>query len=108
VQAWSSAAPLDVEWIQGRAEEILPSLEVKISKVVLDPPRSGCKPEVVQALLRLAPERIVYVSCDPTTMARDGVPLSEGGYHLVEVQPLDMFPQTFHVETVSLWQRGDR
>ena len=62
---------------------------------------------MVQALLRLAPERIVYVSCDPTTLARDGGLLTEGGYHLVEVQPLDMFPQTYHIETVSLWHRGE-
>jgi len=96
-----------VEWIQGPAEAVLPQLDAEVDKVVLDPPRSGCKPEVVQALLRLSPERIVYVSCEPTTLARDGARLIEGGYHLVEVQPLDMFPQTYHVETVSLWQRKE-
>jgi 23S rRNA (uracil1939-C5)-methyltransferase len=96
----------NVDWIEGPVEEILPQLEAEISKVVLDPPRAGCKPEVMEALLRLAPERIVYVSCDPTTLARDGVSLSQNGYYLVEVQPLDMFPQTYHVETISLWQRG--
>jgi 23S rRNA (uracil1939-C5)-methyltransferase len=105
--ALPAATSSNVDWIQGQAEEILPQLEAEISKVVLDPPRSGCKPAVVQALLRLGPERIVYVSCDPATLARDGVLLREGGYHLVEVQPLDMFPQTFHIETVSLWQRSE-
>jgi 23S rRNA (uracil1939-C5)-methyltransferase len=98
----------NVDWIQGPVEEILPQLEAVVSKVVLDPPRSGCKSEVMQALLRLAPERIVYVSCDPTTLARDGVLLSKGGYQLAEVQPIDMFPQTYHVETVSLWQNDAR
>lgn len=97
-----------VDWIQGAAEEVLPRLEAEISKVVLDPPRSGCKPEVVEALLRLAPERIVYVSCDPATLARDGRRLVKGGYHLLEAQPLDMFPQTYHIETISLWQRKER
>jgi 23S rRNA (uracil1939-C5)-methyltransferase len=96
-----------VEWIQGPAEAVLPQLEAEVDKVVLDPPRSGCKPQVVQALLRLSPERIVYVSCEPTTLARDGALLIEGGYHLVDVQPLDMFPQTYHVETVSLWQHKE-
>jgi 23S rRNA (uracil1939-C5)-methyltransferase len=96
-----------VDWIQGAAESVLPQLEAQISKAVLDPPRGGCKPDTVHALLRLAPERIVYVSCDPTTLARDGVLLREGGYRLVEVQPIDMFPQTYHVETVSLWQPGE-
>jgi 23S rRNA (uracil1939-C5)-methyltransferase len=104
----SGEASGDVEWLLGPAEEILPQLEAKVTKAVLDPPRSGCKPEVVQALLRLAPERIVYVSCDPSTLARDGTLLGEGGYDLDEVQPVDMFPQTFHIETVSLWQRGKR
>jgi 23S rRNA (uracil1939-C5)-methyltransferase len=95
------------EWIQGPTESVLPQLEDRISKIVLDPPRSGCKPAVIEALLRLAPERLVYVSCDPVTLARDGALLGQGGYHLVEAQPIDMFPQTYHVETVSLWQRSE-
>jgi 23S rRNA (uracil1939-C5)-methyltransferase len=97
----------NVDWIQGPAESVLPQLEAQISKAVLDPPRGGCKPDVLHALLRLAPERIVYVSCDPTTLARDGAHLMEGDYCLVEVQPIDMFPQTYHVETVSIWQRSE-
>jgi 23S rRNA (uracil1939-C5)-methyltransferase len=98
--------PSRIRFLQGKAENLLPALEEPISKVVLDPPRGGCKPGVLEALLRRAPERIVYVSCDPTTMARDAARLAEGGYDLSEVQPLDMFPQTYHVETVSLWRRA--
>jgi 23S rRNA (uracil1939-C5)-methyltransferase len=97
----------EIEWIQGPAESVLPQLEIPVSKVILDPPRSGCKPAVIEALLRLAPERLVYVSCDPATLARDGVLLGRGGYHLVEAQPIDMFPQTYHIESVSLWQRSE-
>jgi 23S rRNA (uracil1939-C5)-methyltransferase len=98
-----------VRFIQGRVETVLPELRDSITKAVLDPPRAGLGPDVLDALLRLAPERIVYVSCDPTTMARDAVRLSQGGYTLVEVQPIDMFPQTFHIETVSLWcSRSDK
>ena len=96
-----------MSFVQGRAEDILPELEGGLSKVILDPPRGGCKPEVLRLLLHLAPERLVYVSCDPTTMARDAVTLLEGGYGLQGVQPIDMFPQTYHVETVSLWQRRE-
>jgi 23S rRNA (uracil1939-C5)-methyltransferase len=98
-----------VRFIQGRAETVLPELKDSITKAVLDPPRAGLDPGVLEALLRLAPERIVYVSCDATTMARDAARLSQGGYTLAEVQPIDMFPQTFHIETVSLWcSRSDK
>ncbi|MBN1642293.1 MAG: class I SAM-dependent RNA methyltransferase [Anaerolineae bacterium] len=92
--------------IEGRAEDVLPGLEEQVDSAVIDPPRQGCKPEVLRALLRLAPQRIVYVSCDPGTMARDVVALCGAGYRLSELQPIDMFPQSYHIETVSLLERA--
>lgn len=69
--------------------------------IVVDPPRKGLDGNVIEAMLRMAPERIVYISCDPATLARDVKLLTEGGYRLAEVQPVDMFPRTAHVETVA-------
>ncbi len=74
----------------------LPSLDV----AVLNPPRKGCDKEFLLRLAELAPERIVYISCDPATLARDLSVLHERGYQIKEVQPFDMFPQTAHVETL--------
>ena len=70
--------------------------------VVTDPPRAGCSPQVLRSLLTLAPERIVYVSCNPETLARDLYTLVKGGYKVKKIQPVDMFPWTGHVETVCL------
>ena len=74
--------------------------------VVLDPPRDGCGEGVLDGVAALRPERIVYVSCNPATQARDIRLLSECGYTLRRLQPLDMFPQTAHIEVVALLTRG--
>jgi 23S rRNA (uracil1939-C5)-methyltransferase len=68
--------------------------------LVIDPPRSGMHPKVVQEVVRLGSRRIVYVSCNPATQARDVRTIVEGGYHIDAIQPLDMFPHTYHIENV--------
>jgi 23S rRNA (uracil1939-C5)-methyltransferase len=70
--------------------------------VVMDPPRSGCAPDVLEKIIRLSPSKIVYVSCDPGTLARDLKILKERGFAVKKVQPIDMFPQSSHIETVTL------
>ena len=95
----------NVHFIQGKTEDVLPKLEERPDKVLLDPARVGCDPAVLAALLEARPGRIVYVSCEPATLARDLAILRDGGYTLEAVQPLDMFPQTYHVESVSLLTR---
>lgn len=70
--------------------------------IILDPPRTGCTPDAIEALADCGARRIVYVSCDPATLARDIARFREHGYALVEVQPVDMFPQTYHIECVAL------
>jgi 23S rRNA (uracil1939-C5)-methyltransferase len=92
----------------GLVEEVLPRLAkdaLRFDVVVVDPPRKGCEKEVLQVFGETKPERIVYVSCNPTTLARDLAILVEYGYEVVEVQPVDMFPGTYHVETVVLLKR---
>jgi 23S rRNA (uracil1939-C5)-methyltransferase len=101
----NAAELANVEFIEGSVEALLPQLDKRIDLAVIDPPRQGCKPEALTALIELAPRRIVYVSCDPATLARDARWLADGGYQLVEVQPVDMFPQTYHIESVALFGR---
>ena len=96
----------NAEFFVGKAEEVLPAWaddhpEEKIDVIVTDPPREGCDRQCLETMLKLAPERIVYVSCNPATLARDLRILSDGGYRVDKVQPADMFPWTGHVETVT-------
>jgi 23S rRNA (uracil1939-C5)-methyltransferase len=96
----------NTRFVCGRAEDALASIDRPVDAVVLDPSRLGCDPKLIDALARSRPSTVVYVSCDVATLARDLRQLVDRGYTLVEVQPIDMFPQTHHVETVSLLQRG--
>ena len=90
----------NVRFVQGAVERVLPGLAGPFDGVLLDPPRRGCHPTVLEALARLAPPRVVYISCHPGILGRDLAPLLAAGYRLEQVQPLDLFPQTPHVETV--------
>ena len=96
----------NVVFVTGSVAEVMPTLDVSGPLVVLDPPREGLDKAAVQALLELSPPRIVYVSCDPATLARDVKDLVAAGYHLGEVQPIDMFPQTYHIESVAVLSRS--
>lgn len=94
------------EFIEGIAEEMVPRLLARFAPgsttVLLDPPRKGCRPELLEALRQARPAQIIYVSCQPATMARDLNALCGGGvFELTQVVPLDMFPQTSHVESVA-------
>jgi len=109
---------VNARFMLGKAEEVLPKLlddeceekldedNIKIARnadvVILDPPRAGCPQQVLEAVAKVGPTRIVYVSCDPATLARDIKILETLGFQFVEAMPVDMFPWTLHVETVAL------
>jgi 23S rRNA (uracil1939-C5)-methyltransferase len=98
----------NVELYEGLAEEVLPNLVEQIANplyVIVDPPRAGLDKQVVDEILKLAPQMIAYVSCDPSTLARDAARLINGGYKLKEVTPFDLFPQTYHIESISLFEK---
>ncbi len=93
----------NVEFVVGEAEKVMPEWKeqgLDPDVIVVDPPRKGCDPDFLQAMIEMKPKRIVYVSCNPSTLARDLRILEDGGYETKEVQPVDMFPQSMHVEAV--------
>lgn len=99
----------NVSFAVGKAEEVIPAWRaegVAPDVIVVDPPRKGCEPELLDTMLAMRPARIVYVSCNPATLARDLRVLASGGYRAVEAQPVDMFPWTVHVENVCLLVRN--
>jgi SAM-dependent methyltransferases related to tRNA (uracil-5-)-methyltransferase len=95
----------NVELYEGLAEEVIPYFEAKPEIVLVDPPRAGLEKRVVDGILELRPRFMAYVSCDPSTLARDSKRLIEGGYKLKQVTPFDLFPQTYHIESISLFEQ---
>lgn len=96
----------NARFLTGRVEDVLPRLAGRPEAILLDPPRKGCAPEVLEACLRHMPPWLVYVSCNPATLARDLATLTTGGpdgrrYRVEAVQPVDLFPHTAHVECVA-------
>ena len=95
----------NVRAVPASVERGLFQMRENVDLLLVDPPRRGCGPEAGREILRLAPKRIVYVSCEPSTLARDLRQLAEGGYRLTRSCVVDMFPQTYHLESVSLLER---
>jgi 23S rRNA (uracil1939-C5)-methyltransferase len=95
----------NVEFAVGEAEVVIPNWYkegIVADVLVVDPPRKGCDDALLQTIIEMKPKKVVYVSCNPATLARDLRVLEDGGYTTLEVQPVDMFPHTTHVETVAL------
>ncbi|MFD0675966.1 MULTISPECIES: 23S rRNA (uracil(1939)-C(5))-methyltransferase RlmD [unclassified Paenibacillus] len=99
----------NVQFEVGAAEEVIPAWKrqgIAPDVIVVDPPRKGCDAALLETILEMRPDRVVYVSCNPSTLARDLRVLEDGGYSTVTVQPVDMFPHTVHVESVALLVRN--
>ncbi len=105
---WNLRNAENVDILQGKVEDLLPDLAPQLDGLIIDPPRAGCQPLILEALARHPVTRIVYVSCDPTTLARDLDILCHKyqTYHLRSIQPLDMFPQTAHIENIAVLIRN--
>ncbi len=93
-----------VSLYEASVELALPEIPALPHGVIVDPPRSGLSRDVLDQLVEIHPPSLVYVSCDPATLARDAKRLAKAGFHLSHLTPIDLFPQTFHIETVSFWQ----
>ena len=95
----------NVEFYVGKAEDVVPKMYKqgkRANVVVVDPPRKGCDEKVLDTIVSMQPDRVVYVSCNPSTLARDLAYLNEKGYKSLEVQPVEMFPHSVHIENVAL------
>ena len=95
----------NVSLYEAKTEEVLPSLSDHYDLLVVDPPRAGLASVVHDALKNIQPQQIAYISCDPATLARDSRKITEKGYHLTSVTPFDQFPQTAHIESISLFEK---
>lgn len=95
----------NVDFAVGEAEKVIPwwyAQGIRADCIVVDPPRKGCDEALLETIIKMKPKRVVYVSCNPATLARDLRILEDGGFKTIQVQPVDMFPHTNHVETVAL------
>ena len=95
----------NVDLYQGPVEDILPDLIVEPEVVLVDPPRTGLHKKVIHSLISMKPSLLIYISCDPATLARDSKLLLEAGFTVQKFIPFDFFPQTYHIETLSIWSR---
>jgi len=116
VEEWRSAVKMagknlsannfdNVDFLCGRSEDVIADFKDNYDSVVLDPPRDGCEKNVLDAIINFGIKKVIYVSCNPATLARDCKILAARGYKLAKIKLFDMFPQTNHVETVALLLR---
>jgi 23S rRNA (uracil1939-C5)-methyltransferase len=98
----------NAEFYAGSCEEVITRLKQQYDLVILDPPRAGCKEDTVRSVVKTNPQKIIYVSCNPSTLARDLKIFVAAGYNVTLVQPLDMFPRTVHVECVTLMSKVEK
>lgn len=96
----------NVELYEAPVEMTLQSLKLKPDVILVDPPRAGLERKVLDRIIEMAASLLVYVSCDPATLGRDAKRLVRGGYRLQQATPFDMFPQTYHIESISVWSRA--
>jgi len=95
----------NVELYEASAEQVLGSIDFKPDIIIMDPPRAGLGRLTIEGILTQGAERLAYVSCDPATLARDAKQIASGGYSLKDLTLIDMFPQTYHIESISYWEK---
>jgi len=95
----------NVDLYEAPVGEVLPALDIPVDILVVDPPRAGLDTTTMDGVLSLGPETLVYASCDPATLSRDVRRLIEGGYTLTQITPFDLFPQTYHIESISFFHK---
>ena len=98
----------NVELYEAPAEQVLAGVDFHPDVIVVDPPRAGLGQATLDGLLRQEASHLAYISCDPATLARDAKRLVQGGYRLRQITPFDLFPQTYHIESISLWENQNK
>lgn len=95
----------NVDLYQAEVEEVLQDLDLKPQVIIMDPPRRGLERQTMETILEFNADQITYISCDPATLARDARRLYQGGYKPLQITPFDVFPQTYHIESISVWRK---